>query len=258
MSNQNLNKEFRDFGKNIFVVAICTLLGIIPYVSYVTGIVSIIFMVMAVKSIKNINMQLKNQNLGLFSTKIITALVLRVIAMLVLVIGLNIILVPFIYSATGYIGSNFYSLLAALIVVVLTGLILMIVGAVIEMKAWENLNIFFTQNATMFPQMFSQDAIDATAQLRKAALCYALFFLIITLLVGLILSIVGYFKLSKLKDLPESGQGYAAAPASTAASTPAMATAPGAGHSELKFCPNCGSPLKPGIKFCAECGSKLS
>ncbi len=260
MSNVNLTREFREFGKNIYVVAICMILGIIPYVSYVTGIVSLVFMIMALKSIKNISMQMKNENLEEFRKKIIVGMVLRVIATMVLAIGLGSILPSFIYAATYYggVGYTFESLLGALIAVAVTGLIIMIAGAVMEMKAWENLNIFFTQNASMFPQMFSQDAMLATNQLRRAALCYALFILIIPIIIGFILYIVGYFKLSKLKDLPEAGQGYIAAPASVAPSAPASSTAPVSGSSELKFCPNCGSPLKPGVKFCGECGSKLA
>ena len=116
------------------------------------------------------------------------------------------------------------------------------------MKAWENMTVFFEQNKHLFPEMLAHDGIEASKNLRTAALMRALSFLVITLIIGWIFELIGYFKMAHLKNLGIVG----AQPSTQPAPIPAPATEPA-----KKFCPNCGSPVTGQEKFCSSCGSEL-
>ena len=70
-----------------------------------------------------------------------------------------------------------------------------------EAKAWEELRLFFEENANLFPREVSNDSIDGCNKLRKGSLIYHLWFLVIPILIGYGFQVKGFFKLSKLKDL---------------------------------------------------------
>ncbi|MHA1350173.1 MAG: hypothetical protein ACTSPZ_04960, partial [Promethearchaeota archaeon] len=69
------------------------------------------------------------------------------------------------------------------------------------MDAWRSLTDFFNQNRTLFPQHIVSEAAEGSDKLRSAALMNILSFLIITILIGWILQIIGYFKLAKLEEI---------------------------------------------------------
>ncbi len=244
----------------MFILGIFSIFGLITQISSVIEIAKLAILIIALKSIKKVSTQLNNANFEEFRTKILVAMTIRSIGSIVVSFWTLFILVPYLNAPIYDYGPRFLyfqELLVMFILILVFAFIFMIVGAFKEMKAWENLNIFFTQNSKLFPEIFSRDAIKATRKLRKAALCYVLAFLIVPLIIGFILYIIGYFKLSKLKDLPEPGQEESSNSAQFQPSTPSATSALLSEPSELKFCPNCGSALKPGIKICGECGSKL-
>ena len=96
--------------------------------------------------------------------------------------------------------------------------------------------------------MLHRDLVEGCNNLKTAALMYAIGFLLITMLLGIIFQISGYFKLGKLKDL-RSPYYYG-----TGAPTPVPAASTGTS----KFSSSCGAQIKGEGKFCAECGVTTS
>ncbi|MHA1784674.1 MAG: hypothetical protein ACTSVE_05715, partial [Candidatus Helarchaeota archaeon] len=70
ISENELNSLWRDFGKNMNLVAIMTVLTL---VTGITGIIALIFLFKALGNIKMINYRLKSQYLDDFRKKYITS-----------------------------------------------------------------------------------------------------------------------------------------------------------------------------------------
>ncbi len=239
MSQDNVKYEFTGFGKNCELVAIFMILNLIPYVSFATGFLSLIFMFMALGNIKNVNIHLNNRFLYEFRGQYITSFVLSFIGLLFFMGGLIGMVFTLIYA-------GLYGLF--LLIPMFLGVLIMIGSGVVEMKAWENLKNFFHERKDLFPEPLWREVVDGCDKLKTAALMNVLGFLLITLFIGFILRAVGYFKLGKLKQL---GFPYIK-PAPTQAYAPPQPAQPA-----VKFCPNCGSPIKGNEKFCGTCSSEL-
>lgn len=262
MSNSKNLVKFADFGQAIYVIAICTILGLLPYISFITSIVSLIFLFKALGIIKDINEEFKDSNLSEFRTKYLMSFLLTfigtigvaivAIVMVFQIMGLGFMMDPTGTTMNGSFGGyeDVYALMNTIftfIGIMLVFVVLIIIAAIFEMNAWKNLNEFFSRYRESFPPYVAQDAIDGTKNLKTAALCFLLFFLIITPIIGIILRIIGYFKLAKLKDLQLAeghAQGYTPQPAAPV-------------EPDLKFCPHCGAMMEEGGKFCSKCGSKV-
>ena len=238
MSNTDTSLEWRSFGSKMQIVAIFVIIPI-PFVG-------LIFSILALGHIRNINFNLKNPLLEDFRSKFISALVLKLVASIVSIIGL--------FFPVNWIDFILYGDIMALLPLFVfsgIGLIIGIIAGVIEMGAWGSFESFFRQNATMFPAHISRDAEEGSHYLKNAALMYILGFLIITALIGWIFQIIGYFKLAKLNQVmsaPMTAPTYQQAP--TPSPTPSSAN--------VKYCPNCGADVTGAGKFCGTCGSPLA
>ena len=244
MSDDELKRMWSEFGKNMHTVGLMMALS---FVVGVTGIVALIFVFIAIGNLKRINFYLKDQRLDEFRSKYIQAFFLRIVGMLVMVGGL----VGMIF--TGFFGDDWMFLFAPIVI----GVIIVIVGGALEMKAWDLLRSFFEDQGNYYPAILHRDLVDGCNNLKTAALMYLLSFLVITLLVGIIFQIIGYFKLGKLKDLiAPYYQTTPTAPIQTQTPTPPIQSNPSPNNP--KYCPNCGAEVKGAGKFCAECGSPLT
>lgn len=277
MSDNEFYRLWNEFGRNMNLVAILTLLSL---VTGITGFVAIIFIFIALGNIKLINNKVKNLYLYDFRKKMISAFVMKLISIFLLVGGI----VGIVFSTYFWFGTEPIGYPTVVINIILSsapaliGLILFIVGFSTEMKAWENLKLYITENRSLFPEHVASDIIDGAEKLRTAALMYALFFLGVTLIIGFILQIIGFFKLAKFNNVPSIG--YLNAPRipvapqmPTAPSAPIAPQAPEAPYSSPatndsnvnrvvglrpKFCPNCGAEIQEGGGFCPDCGSSIS
>lgn len=260
LSEDQILRQFGEFGKYIYYIAILIIIScctfFIPYVGTVLSILQLIFLIQGLGVIKRINSTLNNQNLEEFRSKIILGMIITIVATAIIVAAFGAVLVS-MTSRTG--------LLIILIGLILVAFIIMMIGAYLSMKAWESLNDFFTQNRNMFPNYLADEAIEGTKDLKNAALCTLLFFLIITLIIGFILQIIGYFKLGKMRELEYgTGQGYGGpsyvgTPASLGESSYTPSVPPSMTPSDVTpmYCPACGARLREGVKFCPKCGSNI-
>jgi len=244
MSDDELKRMWSEFGKNMHTVGLMMALS---FVVGVTGIVALIFVFIAIGNLKRINFYLKDQRLEEFRSKYIQAFILRIVGVLIMVGGL----VGMIF--TGFFGDDWMFLFAPIVI----GLIIVIAGGALEMKAWNILKSFFEDQGNYFPAIIHRDLVDGCNNLKTAALMYLLSFLVITLLVGIIFQIMGYFKLAKLKDfIAPYYQTTPSAPVQTQQPVSSIQSNPSSNNS--KYCPNCGAEIKGIGKFCAECGSPLT
>jgi hypothetical protein len=148
------------------------------------------------------------------------------------------------------------------------GFILLISASVIEMKAWENLKIFFQQNKELVPDALRHEIIEGCDDLRTGALLYALGFLVITIVIGFIFQAIGYFKLAKLNTIlyHEQPKSQLDQYQVQYQQQPAQYSQPSPPKEEIKvkpieggnFCPNCGAKLSRKGKFCPLCGSEVN
>ncbi len=136
ISENELNSLWRDFGKNMNLVAIMTVLTL---VTGITGIIALIFLFMALGNIKMINYRFNSQYLDDFRKKYITSFILKLVLIPFLAVGIVLLVLPIaiISPEMGYyFPFNWMSILIGVIPIVIS-LILFIVSYSIEMKAWE-------------------------------------------------------------------------------------------------------------------------
>jgi len=251
MSNIDVRSEFVEYGKKMKIVGIMTILVIIPYVGSFLSFIGFIVGIMALTDIRNANNKLNQSSLENYRSKYITALVIRIISTAISGIGS-------FFTSNWVLNFMFTFNLAALIngaIILLITFVLNIIAASIEMDAWRSLTDFFNQNRTLFPQHIVSEAAEGSDKLRSAALMNILSFLIITILIGWILQIIGYFKLAKLEEITR----FSETTPITAAPAPVeeVMLQPTSPTSKLNFCPSCGAKVSGDGKYCIECGSEL-
>ena len=248
MSNMDVRKDFYEFGKNMQIVAICTLISLSVGV---TRIVALIFIFIALGNINRANLKLNNEYLKEFRSKYIKSFVLRMCGIIVLIIGVMGAVLPLILE---FYPTYIWISVSIVLILILTGITLIITSFVAEMKAWKNLKRFFEENRNMFPDNISSELIDGCDKLRTAALLNALGFLIIPAIIGFIYQVIGFFKLANLDslmlyDVPKTSPIKANLPEPRSIGINEVAS---------KFCPNCGAKLSGLGKFCSLCGSDIS
>ena len=274
LSDDEFYRLWKEFGRNMNITAILTLLTI---VTGITGFVAIIFVFISLGNIKLINHKLKSLYLYDFRSKMVSSFIIKIISICLLAGGI----VGIVFSSYFWFNTENADFAVLLISIILSsipaliGLILFILGFSIEMKAWENLKLYIEENRSMFPEYVARDTIDGADKLRTAALMYALGFLGITLIIGFIFQIIGFFKLAKFSTIFPTGYSVApevpANPQATVIpaypqtqSTPQPSSVNATSDlnrvvgARPKFCPNCGAEMQEGVVYCPDCGSSIS
>lgn len=236
-------EEFKKFGEKMYVVAICFVLAI--FISMIPSIIMVIYLYGALKSIKNILIQRGNKHLFEFRSKFISAYIISFFGIFLMGVGIFAFVMLLIFTW-------WKPALFALIPIIL-GLILLIIGSVFEMKAWENLNVFFKDNRQMFPEHIVSDAIDGADKLRVGNLLMIFSFLVIPGIIGWIFKANGYFKLASLKNLMLQPTRQVVRPQQVMQAEP-----PKTIIETGKFCPHCGTKIKQGASYCPGCGYALN
>ena len=252
MKNDNMI-NFYQFGNHMNTVAIATALALIPPITPFAGLIALIFIFSALEDIKIFNYELFDTNLNFFRKNYIRGFIYTLISVIFVVGGAVVLGIKLGIPPVSY---EFWVIgLPITITFMVIGLILFMVGCITEMKAWENLKLFFMTNKSLFPEHLRQDLIEGSDILRSGALSWAFGIFVIPAIVGWILQAVGFSKLAKLGKLIDFE------PIET--QTSPLVQSPPYAESGLNvieknnFCPNCGSKLGEKAKFCPICGSHI-
>ncbi|TFG30636.1 MAG: zinc ribbon domain-containing protein [Promethearchaeota archaeon] len=240
-------------------IGILLILFIIPIVNIIAILMWLIYVIIILGIIKRINLKLNNENLKKFRSYYILSFIIIIIGVIIIFI----LAISFIGAIMRADPRNANRLINAfsLSTSIIGGIIGIIVG-ILQYLTWKNLNLFFEQNRSMFPDYISAAAINGSKKLTNAMLLgligsiIGVFLGIVGFIIGIIvwiLCIIGYFKLGNLRNLTISGTPISK---STVQPAPAPIEAPTTSITK-KFCPNCGSPITGTEKYCSACGSEL-
>ncbi|TFG21601.1 MAG: zinc-ribbon domain-containing protein [Promethearchaeota archaeon] len=256
MSNQNLYREFKQFGDKMKTIAILTLIGLIgsilgyftiigTLISIVMTIIIIIYFLLIIGPLKRAGRMLDyNQDLLGFPLKFILGTIIRAIGLVFFQIGLALIFIVLFIT----IGPIEFFAVSLIIFFIGVGLIL--IGSILRYLAWGGLENFFGSNAQLFPSGIAYES-KSGANLCKIG-CIIDMFIFIPF-IGDILRIFGYFKLASLENLT-------GAPAQSASQSSQPVSAPAGTQSltqSLNYCPNCGADVSTGARFCPSCGAEI-
>lgn len=253
MWNKSILVEFRDFGKNMQLVAIFLLVSMVPGIGFIGFILALAFTFTALKNIKSINLSLKSDLLEEFHSKMISSITRIFIAIFCAIAG-------GIFLAIGLLipmGNSFNVIIIGSVLIAL-GLIMVISAFVAEMNAWKNLKIFFEENQSMTSEFLMKDILKGIDNLATGALLNALFIFGITILIGFIFQIVGYFQIARMADIviqiPKESEITIMnkSPNNATSSIVILKQA-----EATNFCPMCGSRVSREGNYCADCGYKF-
>jgi len=242
MTDIKVLKEFKEYGSKMKLLAIFTIIEtflMIPPIS----IIVLVLTLTGLKHIKNANKILNNSSLKTYYSKYKKAAIIRFITSFVILIWLIYFgLAMNIDRLIIYIGFGLFTLI---------GLILKLSYGVIELKAWKKFIKFFEEMQD-FPR--ADKGIDASKSLKTAALMDELAIFAITIFIGWIYRIIGYFKLGNFKKVLEFKEPKPTVEATFPQKKPIEReiTQP-----KISYCPFCGAEVELDAKICVNCGAPL-
>ncbi|MFX0075167.1 MAG: zinc ribbon domain-containing protein [Candidatus Hermodarchaeota archaeon] len=272
MSNSELEIKWLNFVRRLRVVGVLLIFVIIPFLAFIMIPIHFIFTMIAVGDITKLNRKLNSPYIQTFRSKYIAASILKLIGSIIVHAGS--VLVAFAYFGYAvfdpiYIGYFPYNTPPAIFICII-GFIFMIVGSAVEIGAWENLKLFVYHNRDIFDERVHSETMLKIDNLRSGAVLWTLGFLVVTILIGWITQLIGYFGLSnaaersmKAEPIKPQAQVYQAPPPPAPPTPPTPPSPPKQSvqkpqvASDIVFCPMCGAKVSQGAIFCGECGVKL-
>lgn len=288
LEQHNINNYFQEFGNKMHTVAILSIIGI-----FITPLqfIAFIYLLLAIGKIKKANYDLNNPHLRNFRSKFISSLFIRIIGTILWVLLTAFVVFLFILPNFGIMAGEFdpsypphfgiplWSMITAIVVLLVVEIIIILISGILGMTAWDELKRFLEDNREFFPPWTIDDAIEGAENLKTASFLYAIGFLIIPLIIGLIFQIMGYFKVAKLRNINHSymqtrKESYEYEPREYRTpqhvKTPHKPQEPRQDRyrtikdqpetvqtSGMNYCYSCGNRLRGNERFCSECGAQL-
>ncbi|GAG91664.1 unnamed protein product, partial [marine sediment metagenome] len=169
MLNDQVKNEFSNFGSKMYIIGICAILLIIPFVNIIASIIFFIYVIKSLGDIKRVYNQLKDKHLQDYRIYYIISFVVILVGAIVT----SLLIINLIYEineinewvkngdinkedAQKWINElmiNFQTSLVTLMIIEV------LFTSILQTLAWHNLNIFFKENNSMFPEIIANDAI---------------------------------------------------------------------------------------------------
>ncbi|MHA1726326.1 MAG: zinc ribbon domain-containing protein [Promethearchaeota archaeon] len=259
MNESKILNAFRDFGFKMQIIGILAILAfILPFM----GIIQLIYIFLALGTIKKIIYEMPDANLSEFRLKYIAGFLLKLI-------GACLFSIASLILVLGLMFHRFYAFFSGFIVLLVISTIIFLISAVLEYQAWGCLEAFFVNHRSMFPAMIVEDTLKGIKNLKLGVIFYITLVLSI---IGVILQIIGFFRVGSLKNLPTPRKE--AIPTVPTSKTPFPSPeqpiprttpqpAPQSSSKiitteEVRYCPHCGSKITKAEKYCPECGAQLN
>ncbi len=201
MSKSKVNYEFSEFGSKVKKIGILSIFAFISsfvanignlisnillpvrIITLIIQIIILIIMFSALENAEEVNAILNNRDLEEFRNKIYYGFLISIIGWALFIVG--IVLISFNVLVLGFI---FF----------IIGLIIVIISGIFRIVGWYGLEKFFKTNLKKFPSDIGEDALSGAKFLKYGAFCHLFVF---TSFIGLILDVIGSFKLASLKDM---------------------------------------------------------
>jgi hypothetical protein len=270
MSSSELEIRWLNFVRRLRVVGALLIFIIIPYLAFVMIPIYFIFTMLAVGDISRLNRDLKDPYLESFRAKYLAANILKLFGSFTVHVGAALVAFGYFFDIY-YIGYFPWLQFPPIAIVFVIGFIVMIIGSAVEIGAWENLKLFIYHHKEMLPENIQRVSITKAENLRTGAVLWTLGFLVVTIIIGWISQLIGYFGLSNVAEsqmkiepiVPKTHTYQAPPPPSpptppTPPSPPSQLTQEPQVVKDIVFCPMCGAKVSKGAIFCGECGVKLA
>ena len=277
MLTSEIDIKWLTFVRRLRVVGVLLIFIIIPFLAFVMIPIYFILTMVAVGDITKLNRELKDQYLQTFRAKYIAANIIKLIGAITVHTGATIVAFGYFFNHSYYSPYPYYYIfpfgIPSSAIVFIVGFIIMIVGSAVEIGAWDNLKFFIYHNKSMFPERTAFMTTNKVDNLRSGALCWALGFLVVTIIIGWIQQLVGYFGLCSVAEGGAKGEtikSYTYVQQAPSPPTPPTPPTPSYSPSppyspaqapqtvnQIVFCPMCGARVTEGALYCGECGVKL-
>ena len=245
MSISNLEMKWISFTENLRNVGVLLIFVMIPYLALVIIPIQFFFIRVALKDIDSINHELNDPYINSFRSRYLMASIIKLIGSMTIHVAGVIIVFILNTELIGGFGFLPWWIIPSTNISLIIGFVIMIIGSSVEVGAWNNLRLLIHHNKELFPETTHYETTANVKRLRSGALLWALGFLFITIIIGWIFQLKGYFGLSKIA---KRGNIYKINTRITQKPQPVSVN---------DFCSMCGASVSKGASYCAECGVKI-
>ncbi len=259
MTISNLEMKWLSFTKSLRSIGVLLIFVMIPYLAFIIIPIQFILTMVALSNINYINHELKDPYLNSFRSRYLTASIFKLIGSMTVHVGALLLAIRLIIGpifSPFYLGSFYGWIFSPAAIIFIIGFVIMIIASIIEVGAWDNLKLFIHHNKEMFPERIKYETTTKVENLRSGALSWALGFLIVTIIIGWILQLIGYFGLSNAAERGMKIEPIAPATQDFQPITPPIQKQQPV--RVIEFCPMCGARVSEGASYCGECGVKLA
>jgi len=254
-SDQKVLRGFQEFGAHMQIIAI---LSVLSFLFPFAGLIMLIFILLALADIKKIYYEMPNVDLMEFRSKSIISFITGLLGMFMIAIGIVTVVLSFFRYDFMYDFEFFFPSMIPIIVMFFIGLIVLLISGIVQYNAWNSLSRFFNENKDLFPQSIGDDAVKGSNNIKNGII---LTMTLILAIIGIILIIIGYFRLASLKRCndeyrqPIIVQQQVVSPYNQ---TQVIQAIPKIQIREKNFCYKCGTKIEDIASFCPMCGVSLN